>query len=897
MKNHSLSLSSWGPYTKKYAGLSHVPDEQAGLRFDLSVFPSFYRRRVDLPNVMWESGYHVWEAAADLSFFTYRHELEWKDRVFCDNSYLRLNDGVCLVRSHCVNHTDVGQTLALHYLASMNFPPPGPYSAEVLRPMHVSLPKGAQWVSAMSYEQLSFARPRPTDNLMPDGLMRGECCGHGFTGRSGLGCGFGADTGDRVRYRIALKENIPLAAAVLRYRMPQGGRIALNITGFSAAGQVVMSGDASFSTVMCQLGNMSAGEYVMTLTSQGGAPVDLDGFAICSAADAAQVTFTEHVYQPRPEILTGPSDHTIILKYADCDHYYGMAWQCDSFAVREFHDSNLDRLMRHTAHNHVSTYFDGDHKAHFTNVFMRPLALAPRSDAVVTGMVCQGKLAIVRSQLERFADYVAKADELFAAGRGKIADPPVTPAGERYRFSQRLMAATTLSNVVYPVYTQQQYIKHYTPGRWWDCLYTWDSGFIGIGLAQHSAARAADCLRAYLTDTDNEHAAFIHHGSMMPMQMFLLQELWNKTQDRALLEYAYPRLRQYYEFFVGRKGSSTFGKMRSGLLSPWDYFYNSGGWDDYPPQHHMHAHHMAQRVTPVITTAMAICSARVLRMASDSLGRQVDVAIFDADIVRLSESLQQAWDEQAGYFSYVVHDDSGAPKEFLRHESGANFNMGLDGASPLVAGACSSSQKETLLAHLKNPGRLLSRIGLSAVDLSAPYYRRDGYWNGAVWFPHQWLFWKTMLDMGEADFAYQIATRGLDLWQNEANESYHCFEHFLIENGRGAGWHQFGGLSTPVMAWYAAYYRPGQLTCGFNAWVKCVEFTDDERVMSAELQLSAGISESCCVIACMNPEYVYECAWDGASIEAKESVPGALNIKLPVGGKAGRLCIRARSKR
>ena len=28
--------------------------------------------------------------------------------------------------------------------------------------------------------------------------------------------------------------------------------------------------------------------------------------------------------------------------------------------------------------------------------------------------------------------------------------------------------------------------------------------------------------------------------------------------------------------------------MKSSLLKTWDYFYNSGGWDDYPPQVHVH---------------------------------------------------------------------------------------------------------------------------------------------------------------------------------------------------------------------------------------------------------------------------------------------------------------------
>ena len=52
-----------------------------------------------------------------------------------------------------------------------------------------------------------------------------------------------------------------------------------------------------------------------------------------------------------------------------------------------------------------------------------------------------------------------------------------------------------LSNVVYPVYTCGKYIRHSTPGRWWDCLYTWDSGFIGLGLLELDIERAKENLR------------------------------------------------------------------------------------------------------------------------------------------------------------------------------------------------------------------------------------------------------------------------------------------------------------------------------------------------------------------------------------------------------------------
>ena len=69
---------------------------------------------------------------------------------------------------------------------------------------------------------------------------------------------------------------------------------------------------------------------------------------------------------------------------------------------------------------------------------------------------------------------------------------------------------------------------------------------------------------------------------------------------------------QYYAFFTGQAGGSTTADLQSGLLRPWDYFYNSGGWDDYPPQKAVHEQRLEKRCTPVVTTAHAVRCARIL---------------------------------------------------------------------------------------------------------------------------------------------------------------------------------------------------------------------------------------------------------------------------------------------
>ena len=82
--------------------------------------------------------------------------------------------------------------------------------------------------------------------------------------------------------------------------------------------------------------------------------------------------------------------------------------------------------------------------------------------------------------------------------------------GKKYEFGNRLLQSALLSNIVYPVRTQGQYIRHFTPGKNWNSLYTWDSGFIALGLIDIDIAKAFECIRAYTTPVGSE-SAFIHH--------------------------------------------------------------------------------------------------------------------------------------------------------------------------------------------------------------------------------------------------------------------------------------------------------------------------------------------------------------------------------------------------
>lgn len=277
---HDLTLPDWGPYTKRYIGVSHIPDVKSGLRFDLSVFPSFYRRKVDVPNVLYENGYHPWEASPNLEYFSFRHELEWKDQVYADISYSEITSKSRLIRIECVNNTDQNQNLALNFMAYLNFPPIKEYSPYTpIYPAIVNLPKKSQWIDALDYEDLKFYKTRPTDNLVYDGKMRGEIRDNGFVNGSGIGLDFGKDKGDFVSYKFYVEENFLDAVLLIRYKLDEGKKVSFDLKGLTTE-NIAFTGNNTFKLEEVKLGKLAKGAQSFTLTSKGGNGLQFDGFII-----------------------------------------------------------------------------------------------------------------------------------------------------------------------------------------------------------------------------------------------------------------------------------------------------------------------------------------------------------------------------------------------------------------------------------------------------------------------------------------------------------------------------------------------------------------------------------------------------------------------------------------
>ncbi len=818
--NHDLDLlPQWGPYTKKYSGTSHIADKAHGIRFDLSIFSGIYRRRSELPNVLFETSYYPWQATPDLNFYEFRHMLEWKDQVFCDISYQLKSVDCQLFKARLVNNTDLAQSLCLHLLASIHFPGKREYEPDNTLVQAKALVVGdAKWLNSNQFSKYITTTEFATDNLAPDGKFKCENAIDGFV--FGHGIEFGLSPNDKIKYQLNTIPGQDIKVAI-RYTSSDDRLFKFFASGVEAGViELKKSEHPAVTDIIFKAQNSSTEIELYSQDSANG--TYLDGFLYGPLADVELSSFVplELEYTPQVHAFAGG----YILKYPSLDYFYAIKFFTDAKCEkREFISDNLDPFFAKNANEHVNLRLvDQNSQRHYTNWFIRPLNLAPNSSEEIYGLVANGSLEQVEKLLNIYEfteQLVSDFNRLTAESLTKL---PIAQSASKYHFGQQIINATTLTNVVFPVYTSGEFIRHSTPGRWWDCLYTWDSGFIGLGLLELDEGRAIENLLVYLTDEKSQNA-FIHHGSPVPVQFYLAWEIFNLTQDLDFAAKVYPCLKRYYEFLVGRYGSSDTNRFTSGLLQTWSYFYNSGGWDDYPAQKYCHDSGIVHNVTPVITTAHVMRCGAILANFASLLGYgYAEVSLFAEDRSRLFNALQQySWDEESGYFSYVIHE-AGIAARILKASDGSNFNQGLDGIYPLIANVCDSLQTKRLLRHLKSPQELFSPIGISAVSQSASYYRNDGYWNGTIWFAHQWFFWKFMLDLGETEFADKIAQTALDIWERECRSSYRSLEHFVIESSRGAGWSSFSGLSCPIINWYHAYFKSGRINVGFDcALVSC----------------------------------------------------------------------------
>ena len=877
----------WGPYSKKYSGISRIVNhkEEKGVRFDLVVSPAVSNTNTCPPNVTIPVGIHPWTAKSDYSHYSYRCDLEWKDVIYADVSFTKLDDESVLVRTELFNNSELTQNCLVNFFSSLEFP--------CRSAVTLSLPDKCLYKDALDYVSYDYHTKRPWDEECMDAMKKGEFFDDAFVGHRGLGDRdnnryilpkypkFGEEAGDRVVYSLPSKTTFDKPVLVVRYRTTSDKDSTFSLNGKP----VVFTASDKLQNAVFPLENKNENAFEIELISKGTGGVELDFLAVTEEKDAPFVKVEEKALQFEPEVTTElyKDGAKAVCQYHGVEKPFVLrTFNADTrfrnFPTGALEDSPTSRITQPDESfgdmlEQFSGSFSEKHSdpGFFHNTVVHTIFMPPHSTHVEYAVISYGETAYKTPEAY---------ENIYKAAAASLEPLGYTKAGEPYAFSNQLLRAAMFQNTVYPLYCHGEYVVHHTPGKRWDSFYTWDSGFIGLDMTMFAPKIADYILDMYLSDKDNPDYAFLLHGSPVPVHLYQYFEMLKGANDKTELYAYYDRAKLFYDFLAGKINGSTTAKFKSGMTTTFDYFYNCSGMDDLPPQKAMYQKGIQKYCAPAISSSQVIRTAKMLKIVAEHLGRTDDMRQYDEDITRITNALQTwSWDENCGYFSYVLHDDDGNPTGKFLSDSGENLDKTMDGIYPLIAGAVTAKQREIILSHLKSDDEMFTPVGISAVDRTAGYYLPNGYWNGNVWLSHQWFVWKTMLDLGETDFAYRIAETALKAWKREVEYSYYTFEMFSIETGRGGWFHNFGGLSAPVNLWAAAYFCPGICNSGFDTYCEHMEFSGDNTAFEGTFD-NYGETDSVALVVLKDTE-AYTVTVDGAPCHCNERFPGMFEIPLP----------------
>ena len=848
-KNYDLSLGKCGPYNKEYLGATHIADEVYGTTFNIEVFPGFFRRNIIASKSISGGAVKMWNSNVNLTRFTYRYELEWKDKVYCDVTYNITDDKRIDVDCNFVNNTNINQSVYPNVAFSLQSQKVKNGLVPLYHKTYVkpNLTKGQIYVDAINYSNIKIS-----ERYARQGTYLGEETCDFTSGAQGTALS-GKYFYNENHFAI-YSVNATANSLGVRYKSDTEGVLTVVINDNLILTLPVVSTE-NFEYVTAFFNQTD----VKTVKITPSTAVTIDGFALGENVNAVTFTPYKQNVTPTKTLL----ENKMVLKYDGIDTVYTVTWNNSVELVRRILCNDIGPALEHRVHDHVFDFFDAGGNDVYEVLVGKPIYLAPNESKTVTFTVFCGDDSVKR-----------KNQPLSTLNYNKN--------GEKFAFSQNFIQTNVLLNIVYPIYNRRGFIRHSTPGRFWDCLYTWDSGMIGIGLGVTDFKRAYECLYTYLTPVGDIHSPFIFAGALVPTQIFLYKYLFDKfPENRSLLKDIYPMVKQYYNFYANM--DSDVCQVNSGLIKTWHLFYNSGGWDDYPPQKYLRARtnngeseETYNDTTPVIVTAVTVLIAKILKNIS-AYFNMGDENEYTATIKKYSAVIENnLFDSEVGYYSYMVHNKTGEPKNFLRYKDGSNYNQGLDGAYPYIAGVSSKERGKQVLQNIKQG--LLTSVGVSVVDTRASYFSKTGYWNGSVWIPHQYILFLSLLDRGEITLAKKIASILLNIWQKECFSTYNSFEHFMIANGRGAGFPQFSGLSSPVLAFFETFYVKNTVTVGYETAVISKQATELGITFKTVTEVDTAYA-----IVTLNDAYNYAFTVNGKSVKAKALNKGAYAVKLQVG--------------
>ncbi|MGD0127555.1 MAG: trehalase family glycosidase [Terriglobia bacterium] len=332
----------------------------------------------------------------------------------------------------------------------------------------------------------------------------------------------------------------------------------------------------------------------------------------------------------------------------------------------------------------------------------------------------------------------------------------------------------------------------------------WDCFFGSLLTSLEDKAQTAAAIRAILlAQTDagvvpNIAAASgtTPDRSQPPVGSYVTWKVYQRIQDRQLLEWAYPRLKKWHEWWLhdrgdgqgwrdgyhdsllewgSDKGSSPSTGGRGFLqAAKWE-----SGMDDSPMYDEASYDPQAYTMNLVDVGLNSLYSldAECLAKIATILGKNDDAKKFTEEYDHRRQLIQQKlWNEKDGIYENRFWDGS-----FSKHLSPTNFY-------PLFAGIATPEQAKRMVEeHLLNPKEFWGTYVAPTIARNDEAFPDQNYWRGTIWGPTNYMLYEGINRYGFDKVALEYAHKSYDLFMDDWKTNQHDNEQYHAWGGNGGG--------------------------------------------------------------------------------------------------------------
>ncbi|MGO8788651.1 MAG: MGH1-like glycoside hydrolase domain-containing protein [Terriglobia bacterium] len=332
----------------------------------------------------------------------------------------------------------------------------------------------------------------------------------------------------------------------------------------------------------------------------------------------------------------------------------------------------------------------------------------------------------------------------------------------------------------------------------------WDCFFGALLTSLEDAAQTSAGIRAILSSQTDlgvvpnvaSQEGISPDRSQPPVGSYVVWKVYQRQRDRDLLEWAYPRLKKWHEWWLADRGDGQPWRdgNRDGLLE-WGSDRGStpsvggrgnlqaarweSGMDDSPLYDDViydprtYTMNLADVGLNSLYTLDAECLAKIAAI----LGRDEDSRKFAAEYEHMKQLVREKlWNDKDGIYENLFWDG-----RFSGRLSTTNFY-------PLFAGIATPKQAERMIKeHLLNPKQFWGQYVAPTIARDDPAFPDQFYWRGDIWGPTNYMLYEGVNRYRFDEVARDYAQKNYDLFMDDWRRNQHDNEQYYAWGGSAGG--------------------------------------------------------------------------------------------------------------